>query len=164
MIKQVLLHIRKYVSSDHQTSIKRAIHSSNDSRNKQRRRSSSNNSSQIEIKQRTTSCCQEPSIHETSTNGDCEISQLENQYEQIHRQIVDVNQADDHRLHQLESNVENLLEQIRQLQSKKQTFVEQLFSKYTIPYILSLTKNDLNEKLEQLEKERHLLRLIKQVR
>ena len=173
MIKQVMLHIRKYVSTDHQTSrpsIKRAIHSSNKSCSKQRR-SSSNNSSQIE---RTNSYCKEPSIHETSEqsimknpNRDSEIFQLENQYEQFNSQIVHINQeefVDDHLLHQLETNVENLLQQIRKIHSKKCTFLDQLFAKYTIPYILSLTENDLNQRLEQLEKESHLLRLIKQVR
>ena len=148
VINKVTLHIRKYIADDHQ--IKRARHSSNDSRSKQqqRRRSST----------------------KKTTTDDSEIDHLQNQYEQMNDQLINLDQEEvmDDRtelVNRLENNVEHLLEQIRQFQSKsKKPFVDQLFEKYTLPYVLSLTENDLDQKLEELEKESHLLRLIKQVR
>ncbi|CAF3932756.1 unnamed protein product [Adineta steineri] len=65
-------------------------------------------------------------------------------------------------LNKLHDDVTNLLQQIKNLQQEKKTFVDELFEKYTIEYILSLNDDDINQRLEQLEKENQLLLLIRQ--
>lgn len=94
-----------------------------------------------------------------------ELTTLENEYDKACQQLTDLNhnKSNDEFLIQLEHNVENLLKQIRNLQPTKKTFNEQLFDKYTIDYILSLTNEHIQQRLIELEKETHLLLLIKQV-
>jgi len=87
-----------------------------------------------------------------------ELTTLENEYDKACQQLTDFNhdKSNDEFLIQLEHNVENL-------QPTKKTFNEQLFDKYTIDYILSLTNEHIQQRLIELEKETHLLLLIKQV-
>ncbi len=107
---------------------------------------------------------------EKSNHND--ISHLQNEYERLNTQMInlrnesieksfDTNPND--RLNRLHNDVENLLKQIKNLQPIK-TFADELFEKYTIEYILSLNEHDIQQRLEQLEKENQLLLLIKQVR
>jgi exonuclease VII large subunit len=93
-----------------------------------------------------------------------DISHLQNEYERLNTQMINLrNQSIDANLNRLHNDVENLLKQIKNLQPIK-TFADELFEKYTIEYILSLNEHDVQQRLEQLEKENQLLLLIKQVR
>jgi len=103
-----------------------------------------------------------------------EIRHLQNEYERLNTQMINLHNKqiekfiDNNKneiLNKLENDVENLLKQIRHMQQKQEkTFADELFEKYTIEYILSLNENDVQQRLEQLEKENQLLLLIKQVR
>jgi len=103
-----------------------------------------------------------------------DIIHLQNEYEHLNTQMINIRneQIEDNRnaiLNKLKNDVENLLQQIKNLQEKnskqpKKTFADELFEKYTIEYILSLNENDIQQRFEQLEKENQLLLLIKQVR
>lgn len=189
-----MLNIRKHVpttdktmrNSMKKTPIKRRIHSSIEmehSRIKQQRSSST-----ITVKQRTNIDCEDNEIIRLKNANDLLMREvqslisissesiekpndnLQNEYERLNTQMINlrneqsINDKTQEILHQLESDVENLLQQIRNMQSKKiQTFTDRLFEKYTVEYVLSLNENDINQRIEQLEKENQLLLLIKQV-
>ena len=133
--------------------IKRRIHSSEHCRIKRTRTPSTKINSEIPNSTDT-------SMHEVPSTEFNEIAQLQNEYERLNN--LHAEQADEI-LHQLENDVEHLLEKIRNRQQKEKTFADRLFEKYTVQYILSLDNSDINQRIEQLEKESQLLRLIKQV-
>ena len=192
IINQMTVNIRKYIATNNQTtrqtsktSGKRRPQSSTElepSRIKQQRSASiiDAHPQENEITRRRNSS--DSLIHElqasisTSSksiekkNNNNEIIHLQNEYEcfntqmqKLHHEQPSNNQTNEI-LNKLKTNVENLLEQIRSMQATKKTFLDQLFDKYTVEYILSLNENDVDQRIEQLERESQLLLLIKQVR
>lgn len=179
-----MLNIRKHVSTDNKTqrtpikktSTKRRVDSSIEMKHSRIKSSS--------VKQKTNVDCDDNEIirlkntndllmHEVqsliSTSSESiektnEIVHLQNEYERLNTQMLNLtDEQTDEILHKLEIDVENLLHQIQKLKQKKKTFADRLFEKYTIEYILTLNENDINQRIEQLEKENQLLLLIKQV-
>jgi hypothetical protein len=113
-----------------------------------------------------------PSTHSIEKTTNNQILNLQNEYGRLTNEMIHFRHEhigtsfDDHTntiLNKLQNDVENLLKQIQNMQQQKKTFADELFDKYTIEYILSLNENDVQQRLEQLEKENQLLLLIKQV-
>ncbi|CAF1250556.1 unnamed protein product [Adineta ricciae] len=98
-----------------------------------------------------------------SPTVDNEILHLKAEYERLSTQLSqlrDTQQAE--LLNKLYSDVSKLFQQIKDMRQETKTFDDELFEKYTIEYILSLTEQDVKQRCEQLEKENQLLLLIKQ--